>query len=65
MTGHHPTVTTTAAGAQATCSCGWRSPVRRVVRGWMAGALQINAAYAQADHTAHTAHALEEIAHAS
>ncbi len=53
MTGHDPTVATTPAGAQATCTCGWQSPVRRIVRGWAPGALQINAAYAGADHAAH------------
>lgn len=53
MSAHRATVLTSREGAWVECSCGWLSPPRRVVRGWIAGARQVERQTAQADWANH------------
>ncbi len=50
---HDAVLLTDRAGAQVQCACGWLSPPRRIVHGWMPGARQIERDTALADWTAH------------
>lgn len=50
---HEAVVLTSRAGVQVQCACGWLSPLRRIVHGWMPGARQTERDTAQADWAGH------------
>jgi hypothetical protein len=41
VNGHRPIIDRGLFGARASCECGWRGALHRIVRGWMPGARDV------------------------